>query len=159
MKESEECKVGDALNTNHLEEHGIAVAKSPRYDCPGTDYFRNEVCIYNISMGCAGTADTDIHTDISSQSDIELGDGDSIDVFSYKTGGTSHKLMSIGSGQALSSHTHIPATDFIMVFTSNADAKQGRGFNIQLECPDIAMPTVEYEEDNEESSSSGDQQE
>ena len=134
MKESDECKVGEALNTDYLEGHGIIIAKSPRYDC-SENYYRNEICVYNVSMSCAEKS----HVDISVQgSHIDLEDGDFLNIFSHSN---NQKFPPISGNSLLPAQVSIPETDFVMVFTSNADSRQGKGFKLQLECPTIKEST------------------
>ncbi len=134
MKETDECKVGEGLKTDYLKDHGIAIVKSPRYDCP-QNYSKNEICVYNISMLCAEKS----HVDISAEgSDIDMSSGDFLDIFSRNN----YQQFTTISGQSLTSaQLSIPETNFLMVFVSNTDSKQGKGFKLQLECPTIKEST------------------
>ena len=157
MKESKECKVGGILNTNHIEEHGVAFVKSPRYDC-SENYYRNEICVYNISMVCKENSHVIISND---HSNVDLGDGDFLQIFNPKN--RNHKYSRISGNSLTHSQHNIPMMDFLMIFTSNNDSKQGKGFSIQLECPSILQETskedrkeIDYESDLEVTGSGDD---
>ena len=150
MKESKECKVGGILNTNHIEEHGIAVVKSPRYDC-SENYYRNEICVYNISMACKENSHVIISND---HSNVDLGGGDFLQIFNPNN--RNHKYPKISGNSLTHSQHNIPMMDFLMIFTSNNDSKQGKGFSIQLECPSIEEITYEDGKEEENTTNSGD---
>ena len=133
---------------NHLEEHGLAVVKSPRHDC-SESYFRNEICVYNISMPCA----SDSHVDISTvASKVDLGEGDYLHIVNYRD--SNQRFPPIAGKTLTHAQYTIPETNFLMVFTSNRDSSQGSGFKLQLECPIVKeLPTEDNVSDTMDLSS------
>ena len=138
MVEKETCKIGDLFYKGFLETHRTAVAKSPRYDCSDS-YFKNEICVYNISMPCSSN-----HITISEKaSEIDLAEGDSLHIIDYANKRYYEPIF----GQMWpKTHRDIVTSDFLMVFLSNNDSKQGKGFNIQLECPTLVNNESDVED-------------
>ena len=148
MVEEETCNIGDLFYKGFLEKPCIATAKSPRYDCSDS-YFKNEICVYNISMPCSSS-----HITISEKaSEIDLAEGDSLHIIDY----ANQRDYEPVSGQVWpETHRNILTSDFLMVFLSNGDSKRGKGFNIQLECPTLVNNKDDMnDEGNDEIDGSG----
>ena len=89
------------------------------------NYPKNYLCVYNISMSC-GSGHVQVHTALS---DIHLAENDFVQV--------------IARGQVYPPVFHttwpatlrsIPSSQFILVFWSDKDNTQDRGFRLFLSC-------------------------
>ena len=141
------CEIGNILHTGFIDSRGISIAKSPRYGC--SDYLRNEVCVYNISMPCK-----DSHISISKYSSaIDIAEGDSLEIIDYKT--HTHYQPITGTDINSITNRHIKTSDFLLLFLSEKDSTQSTGFKLQFECPSIRNEGNEEEEEVEEESGSG----
>ena len=108
----------------------FVIADSPNYGCD--NYTKNFICIYNVSMSC-GSNHVQVQTDLS---DIDLAENDFVQV--------------IARGQVYPPVFHktwpatlrsIPSTQFILVFWSDKDNTQSRGFRLFLNCLTAAEDT------------------
>ena len=124
-----DCEIGNLLQSGFLNSRGISVVKSPRYGC--SNYFKSEICIYNISMPCK-----DSHIKISDEgSEIDIAEGDSVEIIDYKKHNVYQSIT--GSDKSLLQNIPIHTSDFLVLFLSERDSTQGAGFKLQFECPVI----------------------
>ena len=81
-------------------------------------------------------------------SEVDLGDGDFLEVINYKDNLQNFPPI---SGQRLThAQYNIPETDFLMVFTSDRDSRQGKGFKLQIECPTLKQTTPDNDDEEED---------
>ena len=137
------CKLKDAEKEEHdCEEYGedsIVVAKegtlivlqSPNYVCNGSQYHRNEICVYNVSMSC----NTD-HVVVSRQpyhTHLAIHKNDFVQVVDYTYGQVYEK---VSGWEWPKSQAAIYSTDFVLVFWSDLRWKPPvyRGFKLHMEC-------------------------
>ena len=142
-KGDDNCQIGNELQTGFIDSRGISIAKSPRYGC--SDYLRNEICVYNISMPCK-----DSHISISKYSSvIDIAGGDSLEIIDYKN----HVHYQPITGDDINSiaSRHIKTSDFLLLFLSEKDSTQSSGFKLQFECPNV-INKEEVEEEDESGS-------
>ena len=126
LKEVDDCPVSNLV----VHENGeVLVAKSPRYGC--SDYLKNEICIYNISMSCQDSSHL-IISETASHMDVAHGD------FLHIIVGDTHQYRL--SGDLLTQH-ELHSTNFLMVFWSRNDRYEGAGFKLQFQCPLV----IDYE--------------
>ena len=101
-------QIGNILNTGFINSRRISIAKSPQYGC--SDYLRNEVCVYNISMPCK-----DSHVSISKYSSaIDIAEGDSLEIIDYKT--HTHYQPITGTDINSIANRHIKTSNFCYCF-------------------------------------------
>lgn len=108
-----------------LAETGSALfATSPMYNCK-SNYPRSYICVYNISVACGNNY-------VRVQPfDIDLADNDFVQVIDYARGQVYQPVSGLKWPATL---MNIPSSQFTMVFWSDKDRTQGRGFRLKLSC-------------------------
>ena len=101
------------------------IAESPDYLC-SPKYTHNMMCIYNISMSC-NTNQVQV-----TFSDVDITDNDFVQVIDH-TNGQIYPPVS-GSTWPVTQRS-IPSSRFMLVFWSDKDSTQSRGFKLVLNCP------------------------
>lgn len=108
-----------------LAETGSRVfTTSPMYNCK-RNYPRSYICIYNISMSCGNN-----HVRVQPL-DIDLADNDFVQVIDHTRG---HHYPPVSGSTWPATLMNIPSSQFAMVFWSDKDRTQGRGFRLKLAC-------------------------
>ena len=88
-------------------------------------YQKNMLCIYNISMSCSSDQ-VNVH-----HSHVDIKDNDFVQVINTRTRQSHPKVT--GSSWPIEQGT-ITSSQFLMVFWSDKDTSQGKGFKLQIEC-------------------------
>ena len=105
----------------------FVIAESPDYNCAPT-YKKNVICIYNVSMSCSTS-----HVQVTF-SNVNITDNDFVQVID-PTRGQAHQPVS-GSNWP-DTQLSIPSSQFLLVFWSDKDRTQSKGFKLVMNCPTI----------------------
>ena len=141
------CKINNKNNYNRYLCRGNTVAnlkvisqtrlnpityiiKSPKYSC-NRNYPKNFMCIYSVRMSC------NANRLVVSHSDIDMAENDYIQVIDSSR---SIAYSPVTGNTWPSDQQHYPSSNFKVVFWSDHDKTQGKGFSLQFSCP---SPTTE----------------
>ena len=146
------CKINNRNNLNQFFCSGNTVAdlkvkpntgnavliKSPKYNC-NQKYPRGFMCTYSVKLACS-TNSLDI-----SHSDIDLSDNDFIQVIDDSS--RTRVYSPITGNSWPTDQLSYPSSNLKVVFWSDRDKTQGRGFSLQFSCPTTIdeVPTHQQE--------------
>ena len=116
------CKGKSSHDKLLKNANGVVLLKSPKYDCSST-YPKSIMCVYSVSMPCRSR-----HV-VVSHSELDLSEKDYVQVIH----GRSDTYAPV-TGPTWTLH-FIPSTQFKVVFWSDRDEHQGKGFKLQFSCP------------------------
>ena len=99
--------------------------KSPKYSCNQT-YPKKFMCIYSVRMSCSA------NRLVVSHSDIDMAENDYIQVIDSSR---SIAYSPVTGDSWPSNQQHYPSSNLKVVFWSDYDKTQGKGFSLQFSCP------------------------
>ena len=99
--------------------------KSPKHSC-NRKYRRNFMCIYSVRMSCSA------NRLVVSHSDIDMAENDYIQVIDSSR---SIAYSPVTGDSWPSDQQHYPSSDLKVVFWSDHEKPQGKGFSLQFSCP------------------------
>ena len=133
------CKINNRNNLNKFFCSGSTVAdlkvkpntgnavliKSPKYNC-NQPYPKGFMCIYSVKMPCSA------NRLVVSHSEIDLLENDYIQVIDSSR---SHAYRPVTGDSWPADQHHYPSSNLKVVFWSDRDTTQGKGFSLQFSCP------------------------
>ena len=135
------CKINNRKNLNKFFCNDSTVAdlkvkpntgnavliKSPMYNCNvNQTYPKGFMCIYSVKIPCSANGLAISH------SDIDLSDNDFIQVIDSSR---SHAYRPVTGDSWPADQLQYPSSNLKVVFWSDRDTTQGKGFSLQFSCP------------------------
>ena len=121
----------------------VVLLKSPMYDC-SSKYPKSVMCVYSVSMPCSSNSVV-----VSSHSKLNLSESDFVQVVDNNRSQGYQPVT--GSTWPATQHA-IPSSQLKVVFWSNDDNRQGKGFKLQLSCPSYDMNVTSAPETTQQES-------
>ena len=120
----------------------VVLLKSPKYDC-SSKYPKSVMCVYSVSMPCNS------NSVVVSHSKLNLSESDFVQVVD-NTRSQGYQPVT-GSTWPATQHA-IPSSQLKVVFWSDHDNRQGKGFKLQLSCPPYDMSVTSAPETTQQGS-------